>query len=347
MSSENEQLTNTNGGIKRHHSIENFESVKEAKTDKTPQKTNDTKVKEVTNGHHETKTDNELLEKGDIVFMYKPKLGVDEASSIDNVQLFHVLLIPEEDKNNKDNQSSKTRLIKIGKKKLPSIGQDRFWAFIEKADNDLEKVEENLEAQSYETATVGTRTVKADRIAGKGKYIMAKHDERRTVIGYVLESPSEIGDVQNAFNITKEASFSVAVKNPKKKSPPPAGLTQSQKAEFPEEIQNKFGSYQWLPAQPAMLDIPGCEMIWIGSSTDDLGELLGEIGREIEEEADPEIKATEVMKDIQLDEKQHPTQPLIDGQWPKPEDAPEKENEEDNQTKIDDFINKEEKKTEE
>jgi hypothetical protein len=100
-------------------------------------------------------------------------------------------------------------------------------------------------------------------------------------------------------------------------------------------------------AEPSMLDIPGCEMVWIGSSTDDLEELLGEFGREIEDEAEPEIKPSEVMKDIQLDEKEHPTQPLIDGQWPKAEDAPEKNNEEDNQTKIDDFINKEEEKTEE
>ena len=95
-----------------------------------------------------------------------------------------------------------------------------------------------------------------------------------------------------------------------------------------------------------MLDILGCEMVWIGSSTDDLEGLLDELSREIEEETDPEAKATEVMKDIQLDEKEHPTQPLIDGQWPKAEDAPEKKNQEDNQTKIDDFTDKEEEKTE-
>jgi hypothetical protein len=86
-----------------------------------------------------------------------------------------------------------------------------------------------------------------------------------------------------------------------------------------------------------MLDVPGCEMVWIGSSTDDLEELLAELSHEIEEdEVDPEQKATEVMKDIQLDEKQHPTQPLIDGQWPKAEDAPEKKEQQ-----------QEEKKTEE
>ncbi|UJR25012.1 hypothetical protein I4U23_006373 [Adineta vaga] len=331
MSSENEQLANTNGGgLKRHHSIENFEPVKEIKTDKTPQKSVDTTPKKGTNAHHhEENTNNKSLEKGDIVFMYKPKLGVDEASSLDDVQLFHVMLIPE-DTNDQGDSSSKTRLIKIGKKKLPTSGKDRFWAFIEKADDNLENVEENLEAQTYQTATVGTRTIKADRIAGKGKYIMAQPDERRTIIGYVLESPVEVGEVQHAFNITKEASFSLAVKNPKKKSPPAAGLTSDEKAEFPQDIQKKFGDYQWLPAEPAMLDVLGCEMVWIGSSTGDHEELLEELSKEIEEENDPETLASEVMKDIQLDEKQHPIQPLIDGQWPNAEDAPEKKDEEEN-----------------
>ncbi len=51
--------------------MESVHSVKEAKIDKTPQKTIDPKPKEITNGQHETKTDNELLEKGNIVFMCK------------------------------------------------------------------------------------------------------------------------------------------------------------------------------------------------------------------------------------------------------------------------------------
>ncbi len=51
--------------------MESVHSVKEAKIDGTPQKTIDTKLKEIKNGHHETKNDNELLEKGDIVFMCK------------------------------------------------------------------------------------------------------------------------------------------------------------------------------------------------------------------------------------------------------------------------------------
>lgn len=98
-----------------------------------------------------------------------------------------------------------------------------------------------------------------------------------------------------------------------------------------------------------MLDVPGCEMVWIGSSTDALEGLLEELTSETEEEedADPETKATEVMKEIQLDEKQHPTQALIDGQWAKAKDAPEKNTEDDHQAEIDDFTNPEENQADE
>jgi len=69
------------------------------------------------------KNENEVLEKGDIVFTYKPKLDVDEAKSLDDVQLFHVLLKPNDDNDEKtngkgDESNNKTRLIRIGKKKI-------------------------------------------------------------------------------------------------------------------------------------------------------------------------------------------------------------------------------------
>lgn len=47
--------------------MENLDSDKKAKTEKNI----DTNEKEITDGHQETKTNNELLEKGDIVFMCK------------------------------------------------------------------------------------------------------------------------------------------------------------------------------------------------------------------------------------------------------------------------------------
>ena len=53
------------------------------------------------------------------------------------------------------------------------------------------------------------------------------------------------------------------------------------------------------------------------------------------------------MKEIQLDEKQHPTQALIDGQWAKAKDAPEKNTEDDHQAEIDDFTNAEENQADE
>ncbi len=46
-----------------------------------------------------------------------------------------------------------------------------------------------------------------------------------------------------------------------------------------------------------MLDIPGCEMVWIHSSIVDYGALFDQLGHKIqEEEPDSEITATDVMK---------------------------------------------------
>ncbi len=191
-------------------------------------------------------------------------MGNNEATtSIDNVQSFYVLLIPEENKmkipeenetkipeeneTNKDDDSIKTRLIEIGKKKLPAAENECFWAYVEKFDNDIGKIEDELEAQSYERVTVTTCTIKAKHIAGNGKYIMVNRDERRTSIHYLLELPSEINNIQNIFNIIKEGSFFLAVKNPKMKTTLAAGFNQFQDVKFSPEIQQKFGSSKWLP----------------------------------------------------------------------------------------------------
>ncbi|CAF2363458.1 unnamed protein product [Rotaria sp. Silwood2] len=68
-----------------------------------------------------------------------------------------------------------------------------------------------------------------------------------------------------------------------------------------------------------MIDIPDCEMTWISSSIDILQKLLDKVGREIEEEeeeeeANLEIRATKITKDIQLDEKQYSIQSFIERQ---------------------------------
>ncbi len=76
----------------------------------------------------------EVMEKGYIYFLYRPKVGAQEAKSFDDVARMYILLKtlpkkadalsePEEEEIEGDESSAPAfyRLIRIGKKKLPSI----------------------------------------------------------------------------------------------------------------------------------------------------------------------------------------------------------------------------------
>ncbi|CAF2635745.1 unnamed protein product [Rotaria sp. Silwood2] len=184
--------------------------------------------------------EDEFVETGNIVFIYTSKIDVDEATSINYVESFYVLLIPgkyECDKS--DYYIAKTRLIKVDKNKLPAIEKEYVWAFVEKTDESIEKVVDKLQELCYQTATVETCTAEIIYNAGIGTYIMAQHDKYPTTINYTLESPSEITIVQHVLNINKIGLLLIAVENPRKESKTAASLTQL--AEFLSKIQDKFG----------------------------------------------------------------------------------------------------------
>ena len=68
-----------------------------------------------------------ILERGDIYFLYRPRVGVDEAHGIEDVQRFYILLKPR--------GRREYRLLIVGRKKLPDPGEhDRFWAFVDRAE---------------------------------------------------------------------------------------------------------------------------------------------------------------------------------------------------------------------
>ncbi len=81
----------------------------------------------------------------------------------------------------------------------------------------------------------------ADRIIGTGPYCILSQSSskdpsnprRNTYLLYTLTAPLEMGPVQKAFNLSKEGSFGVNVKNPKGGDRQGTGLPN--KAEFSEE----------------------------------------------------------------------------------------------------------------
>lgn len=169
----------------------------------------------------------EVMEKGYIYFLYRPKVGAQEAKSFDDVARMYILLKtlpkkadalsePEEEEIEGDESAAPAfyRLIRIGKKKLPSIREhNRFWGIIEEATHDYEKIHHLIVSEHYTTLTLGERVTPACRPAGEGVYGIVKRDNY-SHLAYVLELPHELGEVQKALNIVAEGCFVLSVKNP-------------------------------------------------------------------------------------------------------------------------------------
>ncbi|KAM5532241.1 hypothetical protein V8D89_014080 [Ganoderma adspersum] len=150
------------------------------------------------------------IERGHIYFFYRPKVELEEAHSVDDVQRFYMLLVPRppqfatggpgmatkgDDGDDEEQQEmsliqegadavpaeeptgktkKKFRLIVVGKKGLPdpeAKGRGRvFWGTVSTVGEDLKKLEEGLGESTYETKTRGTRHQGSARLAARGAY---------------------------------------------------------------------------------------------------------------------------------------------------------------------------------
>ncbi|THH33109.1 hypothetical protein EUX98_g1056 [Antrodiella citrinella] len=158
------------------------------------------------------------IERGHIYFFYRPKVELEEAHSIDDVQRFHMLLVPRppdfsvhSDDTKKVNDEDKMQLISEGGDAVPapptrnehrkafrlvSIGKkclsdadtsgnakgggrkQMFWANINTVGNDLQKLEDGLGGKTYETKTRGTRHQGPARLAARGAYAIVNSEGR-------------------------------------------------------------------------------------------------------------------------------------------------------------------------
>ena len=111
------------------------------------------------------------IECGHIYFFYRPKVDNDEASSLDDVARFQMLLIPRPPASKSSTPPAEAvetakkhyRLISIGKKSLPDPSHggsghgrnDAFWATVTAVGDNLEILNKGLGEKTYETKTRG------------------------------------------------------------------------------------------------------------------------------------------------------------------------------------------------
>ncbi|BGO92225.1 hypothetical protein NBRC10512_000957 [Rhodotorula toruloides] len=237
-----------------------------------------------------------IIEKGHVYFIYRPKVEIDHPESLDDVQRFHLLVVP--------HGSKLHRLIAIGKKALPDASESTrpIWGQVVNVGEDMKALKEGLGPKTYETKTRGTRHQAGARVAASGAYVLYTVENYpkdsanesavyHTYFAYEIAVPHEMGEVQEALHIQHEGAFTLQVKNPEAPSTNPAVGNQpaSKHPQFPPEYKKLFHT-KFIPASPPeLLDYPGAELLLIPSKH----EAVQDIGEKAEKELDKEEKELE------------------------------------------------------
>jgi hypothetical protein len=207
----------------------------------------------------------DVLERGGVVFFYRPRVGASEVRSLADVARFSFVLAPDGHEDD--------RLLVVGRKRLPHPARhERAWALVADVSERPDDLRDDLRPRVYETRTRGVRVQPGARPLGEGRYVLADHDGH-SHLAYALERPAEPGEAQRLFNLEREASFIVAARNPDAPAPPGAGLPRGRRAELPAELRERFAGRRWVAVDPALLDHEGVELVLIGASEDVEGEL--------------------------------------------------------------------------
>ena len=246
----------------------------------------------------------EVLERGNIYFVYRPKVEHTSAAGLEDVQRFFVILSTYE--------KHRYRLLVIGRKKLPEIAgeQERTWAFVQKVSSKAGDIENELDAATYDTATRGVRHLSPARPAGEGVYAIARHGDH-THLAFALELPEKPGEVQKELNIPAEGSYIITVKNPEVDAPPGVGLPEEDRAELPQRLSEKFHGRRFIPVDPPdFLDREGAELVLIGADED----VFDELGIRLHPQHET-IETAELFNDLRMERKGHPLKPLFEGRW--------------------------------
>jgi hypothetical protein len=245
----------------------------------------------------------EVLERGNIYFVFRPKVEHTSAEGLEDIQRFFVILSPY--------GQQRYRLIVIGRKKLPAIAgdQERNWAFVQKVSRKAEEIEDDLDRLTYATATRGERHLAPARPAGEGVYAIARHDDH-THLAFALELPEKPGEVQEALRIPAEASYIITVKNPEVPSTG-LGLSEDERAELPAHLRERFRGRRFVPVDPPdFLNREGAELVLIGADED----VFEELGIRLDPQRET-IDTAELFNDLRMERTAHPLKPLFEGRW--------------------------------
>jgi hypothetical protein len=266
----------------------------------------------------------EVIEHGDLFFFYRPKIDAKEVKDVEDVQRFYMVTAPE--KNGKAISNKQMyRLFLIGQKQMPEIvegkatSKEMNWALNIFTTSNPEDIRKELLPAEYTTETRGTRRVGAAVPAGEGKYSIVKHNNH-TELAYILELPNTPGPMQREFEIKKEASYIISIKNPDVKVPGYAAFSdENRKPDYPKHLREKFGNRRWIDVEdPNLLNYENTQLLLIGARKEHVEE---ELGIDIDEQKETE-RSADLFKELKIRKEQIAVKPFIQGRFPEEEEVP-------------------------
>ena len=261
----------------------------------------------------QTPSDVHVLEKGDIVFFYRPKKGIRHPKTPDELERAYFMLLPE------DQRAHKNRLFNVAHGVFPEVQpgkalpEERDWAYVQEVATDpreaLDALEKNLAAQPEHA---GERVRPWARAAGQGRYVIASHDNH-THLAYKLSEPVHRGEVQRELQIKPEASYVLSVKDPYT----PSEIELEDKPNYPESLRKKFDGHGWIAVERTdFLDYQWTQVLLIGAGTNVEKELGIKLRTDVEGKAEKQIQNV-LRSDEQQAKKQGVSllKPLETGRW--------------------------------
>lgn len=234
-------------------------------------------------------------ERGDLFFLYRPKVEHESAAGLADVERLHMVLRPDDRR--------MWRLLVLGAKRLPSLdAHARNWGFVDQVLRDPEGVREAFGPRTYETKTRGTRHLAPARPAGEGVYALVRRGPQLH-LACRLELPGTPGPVQEAFGIRAEAVYALLVKNPEA---PGAALLGEGRAHLPRRLQAGFRGRRYEGESAAPLDHEGVEFLLAG---------VGRAAPDAPEAERETARSSDLLALLGRQRERTALEPLIEGVW--------------------------------
>ena len=206
----------------------------------------------------------QVLERGSILFLYRPRAGVTAVRGPEDVEQLYLMLIPD------DREEHKSRVFRLVGRMMPvvvpgkAVPEERATAVVEEADPDPRVAIDRLQERTLARAPARHPRPWV-RAAGEGRYVLLWHGAD-THLAYALDRPEQPGEVQEALRIGRRGNWLISVRAAE--APP------LEQPLYPGRLKARFAGQDQVPVEPTdYLDYRHTQVLLLAVDSDAAQEL--------------------------------------------------------------------------